>query len=217
MEAGSTDADRVDLVRLVMKLRAQGLPARVLAAIETVPRALFLSKLYQAEAYADRALPIECGQTMTAPSVVATAVAALEVASDHKVLEVGCGSGYEAALLATLAARVITLERYRTLVDLAESRFATLRIGNVSALHGDGVEGFPRHAPYDRIMVTAGVDEVPQPLLDQLADGGLLVAPLGRMPHQRLVRMEKVGKAFASADLGPARFTPLVPGVAARL
>jgi protein-L-isoaspartate(D-aspartate) O-methyltransferase len=158
---GANERDSVALASLVMRLRALGLAEpRLVGAFETVPRRLFVPARYHEDAYADRAVPIECGQTLQAPSAMAGALKALDPRPGQAILEVGCGSGYQAAVLAALGARVVTLDRYRTLVELAEDRFASLKL-SVTALAADGFDGFSRHAPYDRILVDGAVARVP--------------------------------------------------------
>lgn len=214
----SFERDRVAMAELAMKLRAVGLSdARLLAALETVPRRMFLAAPYQSSAYLDRALPIECGQTLSAPSTIAAMIAALDVKPEHKVLEVGCGSGYQAAVLSKIAGRVVTLDRYRTLVELAEDRLGALKITTVTPLVADGFEGFTRHAPYDRIIVDGAVAKIPTALMDQLADRGVLVAPVGTGATQSLVRVVRDGRLFHRSEIGQVRFVPLVEGIASRL
>ncbi|WP_181704070.1 protein-L-isoaspartate(D-aspartate) O-methyltransferase [Chthonobacter albigriseus] len=212
------DSDRAGAEKLARRVAEQGVTdERILAAIAAVPRRIFLAAAYQASAYADRALPIECGQTISPPSTTAMLVAALDLKPEHKLLEIGTGSGYQTVLLARLAAAVVTLERFRTLTDLAADRFALLKVPNVQAFHADGFDGYPRHAPYDRILLDGAVSRIPHPVLDQLADRGLLVAPVGTGPEQTLVRVVRDGRLFHRTELGPVRFTPLVEGLAARL
>jgi protein-L-isoaspartate(D-aspartate) O-methyltransferase len=211
------DAERIAIAALIMKMRAQGMSdPRLLGAMETVPRRLFVPARYHEDAYADRAVPIECGQTLGAPSTVATVLGAASVQPGHSVLEVGCGSGYQAAVLAAVGARVVTVDRYRTLVDLAVDRFQSLRL-SVTALVADGLEGHAAGAPFDRIVVDGAVGRVPAVLLDQLAEGGILVAPVGTGPHQALVRIVRDGRLFNRTEVATVRFVPLVEGVARRL
>lgn len=214
----SFEPDRVAMAELTMKLRGIGITdIRLLSALETIPRRMFISAAYQSSAYLDRSLPIECGQVLHAPSMVASHVAALDVRAEHRVLEVGCGSGYQAAVLAHLCAQVISMDRFRSLIELADDRLATLKIGNVTTLLGDGLEGFTRHAPYDRILLDGAVDKVPTALLDQLGDHGVLVAPVGSGPRQILTRISRDGRLFHRTELMPTRCLPLREGVARRL
>jgi protein-L-isoaspartate(D-aspartate) O-methyltransferase len=199
-------------------LRQRGIRSQnVLRALETVPRTLFVPDELTSHAYADRALPIACGQTISQPFLVAYMTEQLELNDSHKVLEVGMGSGYQTAVLARIARRVYTIDRYRTLVAAAEARLQTLRITNVTAMPGDGAQGWPAQAPFDRIMVTAAADQVPKPLVDQLAEGGIMIIPVGT-GEQRLLKLTKGGDGkVTEKSLMAVRFVPLVPGRAASL
>lgn len=210
---------REDRASLILTLRSQGIrDAAVLGAIERVPRRLFLSSDFRHAAYLDRALPIECGQTISAPHVVALMTQALNIRPNHRVLEIGTGSGYQTAILAQLAAEVFTLDRYRTLVELAQDRLESLRITNVIAEIGDGYNGWPSKAPFDRIMVTAAAPEVPEILTDQLAHDGILVVPVGAAGSvQKLVKVTRRGGDFDAEILADVRFVPMVAEVAERL
>jgi protein-L-isoaspartate(D-aspartate) O-methyltransferase len=185
---------------------------RVLDAMRTVPREVFLADAMAEFAYADTPLPIEVGQTISQPFIVALMTEALALRSGDKVLEVGTGSGYAAAVLSLVAGEVYTIERHAELADLARGRLAALGLRNVHVRHGDGSLGWPEHAPYDGIVVAAGGPEVPRPLLDQLAIGGRLVIPVGPEVHlQELMRVTRVGAArFEEEKLGAVRFVPLV-------
>jgi protein-L-isoaspartate(D-aspartate) O-methyltransferase len=212
-----SERDKVALAAMIMRVRSRGLDdPRMLRAIEAVPRRFFVPARDKDEAYADRAVPIECGQTLTAPSVMAQVLRALDPAPGQQILDIGCGSGYQAAVLATFGARVVTLERYRTLVDLAEDRFTALKLP-VSVVAADGLEGFSRHAPYDRIVVNGAVARVPAALMDQLGDRGVLVAPVGTGLSQTLVRIVRDGRLYNRTEIGTVRFVPLVEGLASRL
>ncbi len=204
---------------LILELRSQGVGDRkVLSAIERIPRRLFLSAEHQRFAYHDTALPIECGQTISQPMIVGLMSQALDVKADHRVLEIGTGSGYQAAVLGLLAKEVHTVERYRTLADLARERLETLRLSNVTVHLGDGTQGFPDEAPFDRIIVTAATPEIPPALINQLSAGGKMVLPVG--PHsgvQRLVLVEKTDAGLKQTAICDVRFVPLVEGVASRL
>ncbi|WP_029057171.1 protein-L-isoaspartate(D-aspartate) O-methyltransferase [Stappia stellulata] len=219
MPSDVTEADREATAALILKLRSKGIGSqKVLSALERVPRRLFLSAPLQRHAYEDSALPIECGQTISQPTIVAMMTEALDVAPEHRVLEIGTGSGYQAAILGHLSRDVRTIERYKTLADLARARLSTLKIDTVHVHHGDGTEGLAEKAPFDRIIVTAATPELPQALIDQLADGGKLVAPRGPAGDvQSLVVIERKGATTVSRDLAQVRFVPLVEGVANRL
>jgi len=213
------EARRVRLAELILRLRRAGImEQRVLAALEAVPRDLFVPPEGQRDAYAERALPIDCGQSISAPVIVGLMTAALDLDPRDRVLEIGTGSGYQSAVLAMLCRRVYTIDRFRTLVAAAESRFKTLRLGNITTMVGDGVKGWPEAAPFDKIIITAATETVPDALADQLAEGGLIVAPLGPVDGvQKLKRLVKTGGGFDEKDLGDVRFVPLIPGTAARL
>ncbi|TCT02876.1 protein-L-isoaspartate(D-aspartate) O-methyltransferase [Aquabacter spiritensis] len=190
----------------------------VLRAMELVPRALFVEPGLRRHAYDDVALPIACGQTISQPSLVAEMTEALQVTAGHRVLEVGTGSGYQAAILSHLAADVVTVDRYRSLVAEAQVRFQELGLRNVSALVADGRGGMPSRAPYDRIMVTAATREVPPALFEQLRIDGLLVAPVGDPASvQDLTRYAKGVDGISATRLCAVRFVPLLEGVSARL
>ena len=204
-------------IRLVMDLRNGGVTdTRVLAALERIPREVFVEEAFQDQAYANQALPISCGQTISQPMVVGLMTQALEIGDRHKVLEVGTGSGYQAAILSRLARRVYTIERHRDLLTAAEKRFQSLGLHNITTMVGDGYKGWPAQAPFDRILVTAAARIVPPDLVAQLSDeGGIMVLPVGDVAglHQEVIRVRKDGKHFKDERLFPVRFVPLVQGV----
>lgn len=202
---------RRQLVERQLKGRGISDPA-VLAALETVRREAFLPPEMAEFAYLDTALPIEKGQTISQPYIVALMTQALELEPQHRVLEVGTGSGYAAAVLAEIAREVYTIERHAELADQAARRLKDQGFNNVWVLHGDGTLGWPEHAPYDAIVVAAGGPDVPQPLLDQLAVGGRLVIPVGEEKAlQKLVRVTRTGETeFRREELCDVRFVPLV-------
>jgi protein-L-isoaspartate(D-aspartate) O-methyltransferase len=211
--------DEIGRMEFLLSLRKRGIgDAAVLRAMDEVPRERFVEPSYVDDAYADQALPIACGQTISQPYVVAYMSEQLGVRPDHRVLEVGTGSGYQAAILSRLAREVVSVERYRTLADAARSRLAALGYTNVIVQVGDGLAGVPQWAPYDRIMVTAAAETVPQALVDELADGGVMILPLG--PHagpQELVKLSKQGGELKQEELIGVRFVPLLPGQAREL
>ena len=202
-------------LQLLQSLREQGISdERVLEAIGKVPREVFVEQPFEAQAYADQALPIACGQTISQPYIVALMTQALKVEPHHRVLEIGTGSGYQCAVLSHLARRVFTIERYRALADIAGERFRRLGLSNITQHVGDGTLGLPNLAPFDRIMVTAAAREVPQCYLDQLVVGGVLVIPVEERPgKQDLWRISKDAEGFSHEHLLPVRFVPLVEGV----
>ncbi len=174
---GAHDVGRMEFL-LTLRRRGIGDQA-VLRAMDEVPRERFVEAAFADSAYADQALPIACGQTISQPYVVAYMTEQLALRPHHRVLEVGTGSGYQAAVLSRLAREVVSIERYRTLADQARERLRALGYDNVEVVVGDGFAGVPGEAPYDRIIVTAAAEEVPQALVDQLADDGIMVLPLG--------------------------------------
>ncbi len=209
----------MQLAKLVLSLRSQGVsdPA-VLAALEKTPRDLFTPELFKERAWEDSALPIACGQTISQPYIVGLMTQALTLEPRARVLEVGTGSGYQTAVLARLSRLVYTIERYRTLMREAEARFKTLQLTNVITRFGDGGIGWREQAPFDRILVTAAAPEEPKVLLSQLKPAGVLVAPIGRGPTQKLMRYAGDGSGgFTAEVLLDVRFVPLLDGVAREL
>jgi protein-L-isoaspartate(D-aspartate) O-methyltransferase len=207
------------VARLVLALRTQGVtdPA-VLAAMERTPRDLFTPDLFRERSWEDSALPIACGQTISQPYIVGLMTQALTLEPRARVLEVGTGSGYQTAVLARLSRLVYTIERYRTLLGEAEGRFAALQLTNIITKFGDGGLGWPEQAPFDRILVTAAAQEEPKVLLAQLKPSGVLVAPIGKGPVQKLVRYAGDGAGGFNMDiLCEVRFVPLLEGVAKEL
>jgi protein-L-isoaspartate(D-aspartate) O-methyltransferase len=201
-------------IRLVMQLRRAGVTdTAVLGIIERVPREAFLPAAFRDQAYEDRALPIGEGQTISQPLVVARMTQALELTDRHKVLEIGTGSGYQAAVLSRLCRRVYSIERHRPLLRDAEARFAALNLHNITTRHGDGMRGWPEQAPFDRIIVTAAAfGEVPKDLTAQLAVGGIMVVPLGSdRREQSVFRIRRMEDGFEQEELWPVRFVPLLP------
>jgi protein-L-isoaspartate(D-aspartate) O-methyltransferase len=207
-------ASAQDQVSLIMHLRRRGIrDTKVLRAIERVPRELFVDEAFAGHAYQDIALPIECGQTISQPFVVAYMTEKLELDPRHKVLEIGTGSGYQAAVLSYLCRRVYTVERWRELQKGAEQRLAQLKIANVTTIIGDGWLGWPPQAPFDRIIVTAAALDAPAALLDQLKEGGRMIIPLGETRDaQSLVQIDKTEEGLVETPLLPVRFVPLVHG-----
>jgi protein-L-isoaspartate(D-aspartate) O-methyltransferase len=202
-------------IRLIMALRRSGIAdTAVLAAIERIPREDFIPEAFHDQAYEDKALPIGHGQTISQPQVVGLMTQALEVGPRHKVLEIGTGSGYQTAVLSRLARRVYTIERHKPLLQEAEQRFAKLQIHNITAIAGDGLKGWPAQAPFDRIIVTAAADALPQTLLTQLSVGGIMVLPLGPdRGDQELVKVTRAESGIETEKLCDVRFVPLLPGL----
>ena len=200
-------------IRLVMELRRSGVTdTRVLSAIERIPRELFVPKTFFDQAYENVALPIGHGQTLSQPVVVARMTQALEIGPRMKLLEIGTGSGYQAAILAQLCLRLYTIERHRPLLAEAELRFRELRLRNITTNFGDGSRGWPAQAPFDRIILTAAAREVPEQLVRQLKIGGMMVLPVGdRHGEQRLQQVTRLQEGVETHDMGPVRFVPLVP------
>jgi protein-L-isoaspartate(D-aspartate) O-methyltransferase len=185
---------------------------RVIQAIAEVPRHLFVPRATLEDAYADDPYPIGHGQTISQPTVVAIMTQALELSGRERVLEIGTGSGYQAAVLARLAGAVFSIERIGWLGPEAAARLAALGYDNVKVRVGDGYEGWPDEAPFDRVVVTAAPAGVPEALLDQLADGGICVAPVGEGWTQTLLRWRKDGEGLTQENLGSVRFVPMLPG-----
>jgi len=211
-------ADTVEFahkLRLIMELRRAGIAdARTLGAFEKIPRELFVPDEFQDQAYEDVALPIGCGQTISQPYIVALMTEMLEIGERDKVLEIGTGSGYQAAILSRLCRRVFTIERHRALVREAEERFRTVGLGNIISLFADGGKGWPEQAPFDRIIVTAASPQIPATLFDQLAPGGIMVLPVGDEYHdQRLVRLRRGESDYETEELAWVRFVPMLAGL----
>ena len=207
-------------IELVMALRKQGITdTRVLSAIETIPRELFVEQPFEINAYDNSALPIACGQTISQPYFVAFSSQALELDPKHRVLELGTGSGYQAAILSPLCRMVYTVERHKPLLAQAEERFKALHLRNIVTRHGDGMKGWPEAAPFDRILLSAAVSEVPQILIDQLKPGGILIAPVGgdaqsaRGVSQSLTKIVKGEHGTEREDLLPVMFVPMIEGL----
>ena len=199
--------------KLVEQLRERGIAdPTVLNAIRDVPRHEFIGAAPAEAAYLDIALPIACGQTISQPFVVSYMTEKLAPQPDDDVLEIGTGSGYQTAILARLCRHVYTIERHEALHEEARLRFASLGIANVTALHGDGMLGWPEPRLFNRIIVTAAARELPEALIGQLGEGGRIILPLGRRhSQQRLVLIDKTPDGLVRQDLLPVRFVPLVP------
>jgi protein-L-isoaspartate(D-aspartate) O-methyltransferase len=216
MPTNEQDDDRMEFL---LTLRRRGIADQaVLRAMDEVPRERFVDAGFLRSAYADQALPIACGQTISQPYVVAYMTEHLAVQPNHCVLEVGTGSGYQAAVLSRLAREVVTIERYRTLADQAQERLRSLGYDNVDVVVGDGFTGVPGRAPYDRIIVTAAAEIVPETLLDQLVENGVMILPLGSQDgSQHLIKLTKSQTGTWRENLIPVRFVPMLPGQAQEL
>lgn len=208
-----TDADIK--MQFLFALRSKGITdARVLTAMEQVDRAAFLTGLFKDRAYDDMPLPIACGQTISQPSVVGLMTQALKVEPRHKVLEIGTGSGYQAAILARLARRVYTIDRFKRLVTAAKTIFDQHDISNITALTADGSHGLLEQAPFDRILLTAAAEDPPSTLLAQLRIGGIMVLPVGQSDAvQSLIRVTKSERGLDYEELRTVRFVPLLEGL----
>ncbi|MFL6820779.1 MAG: protein-L-isoaspartate(D-aspartate) O-methyltransferase [Bradyrhizobium sp.] len=202
-----------------LTLRRRGISDRaVLRALEEVPREEFVEEMDRGDAYLDSALNIACGQTISQPFVVAYMTEQLQVQKHHRVLEIGTGSGYQAAVLSRLAGQVVTVERYRTLAASARARLARLGYDNVEVLLGDGFDLPASAGTFDRVMVTAAMEQIPEALAERLDPGGILIAPIG--PHhavQTLVRVTRTDDGFDRKSLVDVRFVPALPGIAREL
>jgi protein-L-isoaspartate(D-aspartate) O-methyltransferase len=202
-----------------LTLRRRGISDQaVLRAMEEVPREAFVDEADRTDAYRDSALGIACGQTISQPFVVAYMTEQLRLQKSHRVLEIGTGSGYQAAVLSRLASHVLTIERFRTLADTARARLEKLDYHNVEVMYGDGFDVPAGGGQFDRIIVTAAMVEVPEKLKERLEENGILIAPVG--PHhgvQTLVRIVRTAAGFEQKDLVDVRFVPAIPGIAKEL
>jgi protein-L-isoaspartate(D-aspartate) O-methyltransferase len=202
-------------MQFLFALRSKGVTDQhVLAAMEKVDRGMFIKGLFSERSYEDMPLPIACGQTISQPSVVGLMTQALQINPRDKVLEVGTGSGYQAAILSQLARRVYTVDRHRRLVAEAREIFEALDLANITSILGDGSFGLPDQAPFDRILLTAAAEDPPPLLLSQLKVGGIMVLPVGQSDHvQSLIRVTRTDDSFEYQELMPVRFVPLVEGL----
>lgn len=202
-------------MQFLYRLRSKGvIDSRTLGAMEKIDRGAFVKGLFAARGYEDMPLPIACGQTISQPSVVGLMTQALNVQPRDKVLEVGTGSGYQAAVLSQLARRVYTVDRYARLVNEAQAIFDQLGLVNITAFAADGSHGLPDQAPFDRIIVTAAAEDPPGPLLAQLKTGGIMVVPVGQSDAvQNLIKVTRTPNGFDYEELCPVRFVPLLEGM----
>lgn len=202
-------------MQFVYAIRSKGVTdSKVLTAMENVDRADFVKGIFADRAYEDMPLPISCGQTISQPSIVGIMTQALDLQPRDKVLEVGTGSGYQAAILSRLARRVYTVDRYKRLVDEAEAIFAKLKITNITARTGDGSLGQPEQSPFDKILVTAASEDPPSTLMAQLRVGGVMVLPVGQSDAvQSLIRVTRTETGYDYDELRTVRFVPLLEGL----
>ncbi len=209
----TSDAERK--MQFLFALRSKGVTdRRVLEAMEKIDRGPFVRGLFSERAYDDTPLPIACGQTISQPSIVGLMTQALDVSPRDKVLEIGTGSGYQAAVLSQLARRVYTVDRFRRLVQQAKAIFEELDLTNITAFTADGSRGFDEQAPFDRIIITAAAEDPPGPLLAQLKIGGIMVVPVGQSDAvQSLVKVTRTDRGFDYDELCPVRFVPLLEGL----
>ena len=215
LPAAAEDDPSERKMRFLYALRSRGVTdARVLTAMERIDRGVFVRGLFAERAYEDMPLPISCGQTISQPSVVGLMTQALNVQPRDTVLEVGTGSGYQAAILSQLARRVYTVDRHRRLVREAQGVFRDLGLVNITAIVADGSHGLPEQAPFDRIIVTAAAEDPPGPLLAQLKLGGIMVVPVGQSDAvQSLIKVTRLESGYEYEELRPVRFVPLVEGL----
>jgi protein-L-isoaspartate(D-aspartate) O-methyltransferase len=213
------DEHAQEMMAFILRLRSLGLTdQKVLNAVSTLPRPIFVLPEFAEFAWRDLSLPIQCGQTITPPVLAATIAERLDVEPLHRVLEIGTGSGYLTAVLGRLAKRVLTLDRWRTLVTEAEERLRAVTILNVTMMVADGSLGWRQQAPFDRIVATASVPQVSDELLDQLALGGRMIAPIGPDgEEQQLTLITRDADGFHHTPLMEIRATAMLPGVADRL
>ena len=201
-------------MQFILSIRSKGVvDNNVLKALETVNREQFLKGLFAQRAYEDTPLPIECGQTISQPSIVGLMTQALRITNRDKILEIGTGSGYQTAILSKLARRIYSVERFKPLYEEARAIFRKLQLNNITSLWGDGSQGVVEQQPFDRIIVTAAAEDPPPTLLNQLKIGGIMIIPVGQSDEiQKLIRIERTEKNFKYEDLCDVRFVPLLEG-----
>jgi protein-L-isoaspartate(D-aspartate) O-methyltransferase len=214
-DAAGTDTLAEQKMRFLFALRSRGVTdSRVLQAMERIDRGGFIKGIFADRAYEDMPLPISCGQTISQPSIVGLMTQALNVQPRDTVLEVGTGSGYQAAILSQLCRRVYTVDRHRRLVREAQQVFRDLGLVNITAFSADGSFGLPEQAPFDRIVVTAAAEDPPGPLLAQMKMGGIMVLPVGQSDTvQSLIKVTRLESGYDYEELRPVRFVPLVEGM----
>ncbi len=211
--------DREGFAAFLLRLRGKGIVHKeLIAAFEATPRRDFVPERWHGVTWAEGMIPIECGEAIEGVDLQAHVIGALSIEPGHRVLEIGTGSGYSASVMARLAARVVTVERFKTLAEQARGRFETLGIGNAFVRHADGSPGLPAEGPFDRIVVWAAFESLPRHFVDQLSSSGVMIAPLGPGEgEQALTRMTKIGSRFEREDIGVVRLQPMSSSLAAVL
>jgi protein-L-isoaspartate(D-aspartate) O-methyltransferase len=209
--------EREAFASFLLRLRGKGIVAKELISVfEATPRHAFLPDRWQSVAWTEGMIPIDCGEAIEGPDLQAAIIASLAIEPGHRVLEVGTGSGFTAAVIARLAAKVVTIERYKTLAEQARQRLEALGLTNVSVRHADGSQGLAAEAPFDRIVVWAAFDSLPRNFAEQLASNGVMIAPIGPEEGlQTLTKLTKIGSRFEREDIGEVRLQPIMKGVAA--
>jgi protein-L-isoaspartate(D-aspartate) O-methyltransferase len=217
MSLGAQEQER--FAAFLLRARAAGLGRReVVAAIEATPRSAFVPDQWQADAWSDRMVPIECGEAIEGIDLQARVIEALDIEAGHRVLEIGTGSGYTAAVMSKLAGRVLSVDRFRTLVEAAGSRLEALERTNVIVRQADGTNGMPAEGPFDRIVCWAAYETLPRGFVDQLATGGIMVAAIGPAEDvQTMERLAKLGSRFDRKPIAEVRLQPVAAGVAAAI
>ncbi len=212
-------SEREGFAAFVLRMRSQGLTdQRLLSAFEATPRMAFVNGNLGNVAYGEGMLPIECGEFMEGLDLQAQLINALDLEPTHRVLEVGTGTGFTSAVMARLSGRVLSLERYQTLVELAQQRLQALKIENTFVKHADGRHGLVNDGPFDRIVIWGAFESMPRQFVDLLSSNGVMIAPIGPLEgRQVMARLSKIGSRFERQDLMAVRFLPLLEGVAAAL
>ena len=208
---------REGFASFLLRLRGKGIVAKdLISAFEATPRHGFVPDRWKSVAWSDGMIPIECGEAIEGPDLQAQILASLAIEPGHRVLEIGAGSGFTAAVMARLAARVVTVERYRTLTEQARQRFEALGVTNAFVRQADGSQGLAAEGPFDRIVVWAAFDSLPRNFTDQLSSGGVMITPIGPEEGvQTLTKLTKIGSRFEREDIGAVRLQPIMKGVAA--